>query len=204
MRHLEERAKEIRARRRLRRLFWLLLLVGAVAAGVYWRQPLWNFYQEARRALNPPEVEQILKEQRREGFGIYCIGPEQPSDCYLFDKEGIILGKAKAVVSEVLLRLEEVSDYQPRPGQTFYNQQRDNLLKILDFSKNYKLRAVSYQLKREEQELKARLENGPWLFFSLRFDPGDHLAALKILMERSGWSGLQYVDLRTEKRVFYK
>ena len=202
--YLESRAKKHRARRRFWRLFWLLVLMAGAAAGVYWQEPLLVFYQEVQRALNPPDVEKILKEGRREEFGVYCVGPEQATDCYLFDDQGVILGKAKTFVGEVLIKIDDVSDYKPQLKQSFLPAADwQNSWLILDFLKSGQIKPEVITLKRSSQELAVR-SDGPRLFFSYRFDPTDHLAALRLLRQKPNWFNLSYIDLRTENRVFYK
>ena len=205
--YLESKAKKHQARRRFRRLFWLLVLAAGAAAVVYWQEPLLVFYQEVQLALNPPDVEQILKEQRRQEFGVYCLSPEPVEglgpDCYLFDKDGIVFAKAKTVVGEVILRVEEVSDYQAKIGQRFLPiSQWSNLLKILDYISRGSWSSSVFRLKRDQEEI--ILEGPPKLLFSLRFDPEKHLAALTELKKKVKVENLAYLDLRVEDKIFYK
>ena len=54
------------------------------------------------------------------------------------------------------------------------------------------------------QEIDISTYDGPALYFSLRFSAEEDLQALQQLMGKPGFSSLQYVDFRTENRMYYK
>ena len=201
----------------MRNLFLFLILGGLAAAGVYYRGQLLTLWQDIQRVRNQPDVEKILTETRREEYGIFCSGVEMANDCYLFDKNGVVFAKAKTVVEEVILRVEEVSDYKPTINQKFLPAEDwENLFKILDFIKRGYWPASTFRFKRQRQEI--ILEGPPadawsvsdWragppkLLFNLRFDPSKHLAALLELKKKIKIENLSYIDLRVEDKIFYK
>ena len=187
----------------VRRLVTILILVLIIAAAIYYRDQLLVLWQDIERVRNQPEVEKILAETRREEYGIFCSGVEIANDCYLFDKNGVVFAKARTVVGEVILRIDEITDSRPPIGQSFLPQSDwENTLKILEFVKKGEWPAATFRLKRQQQEL--ILEGLPKLLFSLRFDPSQHLLALTELKNKVNFQSLLYLDLRVEDKIFYK
>lgn len=205
--YLESRSKRLRARRRINNLILFLILAALIAGAVYYRHQLLVLWQEIERVIrqraDQPDVKEILAETRREEYGIFCAGVEQANDCYLFDKKGVVFAKAKTVVGEVILRVDEVSDYKPIVAQKFLPAgEWENLFKILEFVKRRDWPAANFRLKREREEL--ILDGAPKLLFSLRFDPAKHLTALTELKKKVKAENLSYIDLRVEDKIFYK
>jgi hypothetical protein len=54
------------------------------------------------------------------------------------------------------------------------------------------------------EEVDVLTANGPELYFSLQFPADEYLPVIQKLMAQSNFDDLQYVDCRTENRLFYK
>jgi hypothetical protein len=54
------------------------------------------------------------------------------------------------------------------------------------------------------EEVDVQTANGPIIDFSLQFPADEYLPVIQKLMLQSNFSKLQYVDCRTENRLFYR
>jgi hypothetical protein len=54
------------------------------------------------------------------------------------------------------------------------------------------------------QEVDVLTANGPEIYFSLQFPADEYLPIIQKLMLQSTFNTLQYVDCRTQNRLFYK
>jgi hypothetical protein len=54
------------------------------------------------------------------------------------------------------------------------------------------------------EEVDVQTANGPTIDFSLQFPADEYLPVIQKLMLQSNFDKLQYVDCRTENRLFYK
>ena len=147
---------------------------------------------------------------KQKNYGAYCVGEERPDSCYWFDEQGIVWNEAKTIVDERLLKIEEISDFQPSRGQSFLSKELIvNLIKILDFFRSSRVLAESIKLKRDDQELEA-MANYPEtglktrVLFNLRFNPQNNLTGLTVFLKKYKPKDLEYIDLRVENKIFYK
>jgi hypothetical protein len=80
-----------------------------------------------------------------------------------------------------------------------------NLISILSVLRHTGLEVKTVELKDLSlEEVTVTTANGPSLYFSLRFAADNYLTVIQSLMARSGFGKLQYIDCRTENRVYYK
>jgi hypothetical protein len=54
------------------------------------------------------------------------------------------------------------------------------------------------------QEVDVATQNGPTIYFSLRFPADDYLPVIQKLMLQPGFGKLHYIDCRTQNRLYYK
>jgi hypothetical protein len=54
------------------------------------------------------------------------------------------------------------------------------------------------------QEVDVQTANGPTIYFSLQFPADEYLPVIQKLMLQSNFDKLQYIDCRTENRLFYR
>jgi hypothetical protein len=54
------------------------------------------------------------------------------------------------------------------------------------------------------EEVDVLTANGPTIYFSLQFPADEYLSVIQKLMLQPNFNSLQYIDCRTQNRLFYK
>lgn len=145
-----------------------------------------------------------IKVEERTPFAIWCWVSGGGDDCFWFDKEGIIFAPAPA--GEGVL-WKSVYDSAPRQGKIGDNvlddDLRENLFKIFSVIDSAGIPVLKFEVDSSfKQEIGALSLAGPKLLFSLRLDPGFTAEPLESLKDK--FLSLEYVDFRSENKVFYK
>jgi hypothetical protein len=126
--------------------------------------------------------------------------------CYWFDNTGVLFERSLSTQGSLIF---VVNDYSQSPrglNETVLPVEfNDNFISIVSV-----LHQIGVGIKEIDlndlslEEVDALTAEGPRLEFSLRFPADDYLSVLKNLIAQGGFDQLQYVDCRTEDRVFYK
>lgn len=182
-----------------------LLIVACIGALIVWqRVPAWAAWQNIARLARRDDAEEALRLIRREKFGLIC--PE--SECFIFDRDGIVFERARIVVGDVVMRVEDPSGKEPSTDARFIDDVSwGNLKPILAFIEGRGVPVSRIELKRSAYEIiiESPGEAGPVPFyFSLEFDPADHLRAMPAFLKQAPLRTLMYADFRVQGRIFYK
>ena len=150
----------------------------------------------------------------REPLAIWCLMPAtdaagDPSgdeNCFWFDKDGVMFEKAFDTEGSELYAVHDYSQSNLGLGDNILPDLfLGNMLSILQVVKESGLTVKEIALQDVHlEEIDVSTYNGPSLYFSLRFPADEDLGVLANLMAKSNFSSLQYVDLRTENRAYYK
>jgi len=157
----------------------------------------------------------------RQPLGIWCYlpkgaAPVSPSSsvpaapgsgqCYWFDDSGVLFQKSLSTQGNLIFVVNDYSQTDRGLGNTVLPEEFDaNFISIMDV-----LRAAGIGVKEIDlrdlslEEVDAQTTAGPVIEFSLRFPAGDYLSVLRNLAAQGSFAKLQYVDCRTQDRVFYK
>jgi hypothetical protein len=132
--------------------------------------------------------------------------PSGDESCFWFDNTGTLFQKAFDTEGSELFA---VHDYAQTGlgvgGKILPDLFISNLISILDTIEASSLTIKEIALNDLSlEEIDVSTYNGPMLYFSLRFSASEDLPVLQELMEKPGFSSLQYVDFRTENRAYYK
>lgn len=175
---------------------------------------VWNNKTEDFLKSNPQIADLSIKKNyfkqeimidfhNREKFGIWC----GESDCFWFDKDGVIFEKAPKVEGEMIYL---VNDSSQRPlsigSQIIEKNLFENLRKIFEVLDKAELNIKTIYLENfdlQEVLVKPAIFSLPKIYFSLRFDPSFSLAAIEEL-KKTGLAKVEYFDFRVENRVYYK
>jgi hypothetical protein len=126
--------------------------------------------------------------------------------CYWFDSAGVIFEKSLSTQGNLIFVVNDFS--QPLRGlnETVLPPEfNSNFVSVMDVLRQTGLGIEEIDLKDLSlEEVDALTTVGPRLEFSLRFPANDYFSVLQSLIAQSGFGKLQYVDCRTEDRVFYK
>jgi hypothetical protein len=126
--------------------------------------------------------------------------------CFWFDDTGTLFQKAFDTEGSELFA---VHDYAQSGlaigGKILPDPFVPNMISILDTLEASGLTAKEIALRDLSlEEVDVSTYNGPALYFSLRFSATEDLSTLQQLMEKPDFNSLQYLDFRTENRVYYK
>jgi hypothetical protein len=192
-------------KRRPRRVgFYVVLLLALTVGylGFAYRAPLSAFAREAWLVVNKPDIRETLKETRRKQFGMIC---KSADDCWIFDSEGIIYAAARTVVGDVLVRIEDESDFAPEiQARVVRDSDWANLMPIIEFAQTRAVDVSRFVLRRAEGEVRLTTPDGVLMRFSLDVNPREHIAAFPSFIRRAPLATLEYADFRIPGKIFYK
>jgi hypothetical protein len=148
--------------------------------------------------------------KERQPFAIWCSihGSLETdnADCYWFDASGTMFAQAFDAEGSLILAVHDYSqsglgiEKQIAPERFV-----QNIVSILDVLQASGLRAKEIRLNDIGlEEIQVTTYDGPTIYFSIRFSADNALPVLQSLMAKSGFDGFQYVDFRTQDRVYYK
>ncbi len=187
-------------------MLFLSIVVACIGFGARYGESLFGLGDAVRRVFSKPDGEIITRSLKKEPFGVYCAGAIQANDCYIFDEDGVLLSAARTVVRDIIITIEDISHFRPMMHKTFVSENEWRALKPIILSiQNKELIASRVLLNRAEKELTVIIspKDIP-AYFSLQFNPREHLRAMRQLAKKIPLDTLQYLDLRVEGKIFYK
>ncbi|HEY5221289.1 MAG TPA: hypothetical protein VIJ29_04075 [Candidatus Paceibacterota bacterium] len=159
----------------------------------------------------------------RSPFGIWCFsgapagvgaagtstasaigGPNAP--CYWFDNTGTIFEKAGETQGDLVFVVYD-SAQAPRglDEEVLSTEFLTNFISIMNVLKGSGLGVRAIELNNLSlEEVDVVTANGPEIYFSLQFPADEYLPVIQKLMLQSNFDKLQYIDCRTQNRLFYK
>jgi cell division septal protein FtsQ len=128
------------------------------------------------------------------------------SACYWFDENGVIFSRASNTEGNLIFVVNDYSQAVRGLNQNVLPDQfNGNFISIMNVLHQTNLGIKEIDLNDLSlQEIDVYTTNGPKIYFSLRFPANDDLPVLQNLITQGMFNNLQYVDCRTEDRVFYK
>jgi hypothetical protein len=198
--------KEKKRKNWFRCIFSFTLLGIFIFVCVRYRAALLRSADTVRLIIRKPDIASVLHAVRREDFGIVCVqDASNADDCYVFDADGVIFDSARVVVGDVIARVDDASDFKPALGAMFVDDAAWRAMKLVIAYVKEHLPVSRMEYARAEGELDIILtDSGTRIMFDLSAAVEEHINALKELVKTVPLSGLQYVDLRTKGRLFYK
>ncbi len=135
-----------------------------------------------------------------------AIVTDTNTPCYWFDNTGTIFEKAGETQGDLVYTVYDRAQ-QPRGlnQKVLPDEFLSNFISIMNV-----LRASGLSVRAIEmndlslEEVDVQTANGPTIYFSLQFPADEYLPVIQKLMLQSNFDKLQYVDCRTENRLFYK
>ena len=180
----------------MRLVFLIFVFISSLFISVYY---FWN-------APSIDLVSSLLaKNNKIREYGVFCIGEERPDVCYWFDNNGVLNQKATVILGDVLLNINEISDYKPETNKQFLESHLwKNMAFILEFLKSEKLDIKSVSFIRSDQDLIVITDSDVKILFSLRFNPQNNIAGFLSALEKNKMKNVSQIDLRVENKIFYK
>lgn len=145
----------------------------------------------------------IISPVSRQPFGIWCVHNPETS-CFWFDNTGVAFQKALQSQGNVIVSVDEISSSTLSLGETVLPSQfLGNFFSVIQVLNEAQINPtkISVNLNLEEADIEVA---GLQIYFSLRFSAQNDLAGLEQLQSSPGLNNLQYIDFRSENKVFYK
>lgn len=142
--------------------------------------------------------------EEREPFGIWCF--DTAKQCFWFDREGVLFDPAPAAEGALIKTVKDSSqDAGTLGGRILPARFAQNAISVIETLTASGLAVREIRLRDlAAEELSVSPYAGPELYFSLRMPASGALPVLQSLMESASFGNLEYIDFRTENRVFYK
>ena len=175
--------------------------------GVRQRETVTRYWAMLVLALKQKDARVLALSLRHEPLGILCVMPnaDAAEECYVFDTKGVVFDRARTVVGEVIVKINEQSDIRPVLNTDFVpTADWQNLKPILEAVRDKKITVSRIALQRTDKELTLTvLPQAIPFYFSYEFNPRAHIDALPEFFKKVSLDKLQYVDLRIEGKIFY-
>ena len=126
--------------------------------------------------------------------------------CYWFDNTGTIFEKATETQGDLVYVVYD-SAQSPRGlnQQVLPGEFLPNFISIMEVLRESGLGVRAIELNNLSlQEVDVLTANGPEIYFSLQFPADEYLQVIQKLMLEPTFDRLQYIDCRTQNRLFYK
>jgi hypothetical protein len=195
-----------------------ILAWGDAGADFFKKYPQFESIRIEKKYFNK---EIMIVANEREKFGIWCFKTRKDAEleqsrneaeginewCGWFDRNGIIFSEAPVIETEILNRVNDLSDRVIGMGdKVLPDNFMVNLLEIFSVLEKEDINTKTIYLKDfglEEVET-ASVNATPKIYFSLKFDPKFSLGVIDSLRKSGEWKKLNYVDFRVENRVYYR
>ena len=144
----------------------------------------------------------------RQPFAIWCFMPKASGDerCFWFDQTGTLFQKTFDTQGNLI---EVVHDYSQDPKSVnekiLPDQFAANMISVLNVVQKSGVNVSAINVNDLSlEEISVVTVGGPTISFSLRFPADADLQVIQRLVAQGGFDKLQYIDCRTENRVYYK
>ncbi len=126
--------------------------------------------------------------------------------CYWFDNAGTIFEKAGETQGDLVFVVYDRAQAPRGLDQKVLSDEfLANFISIMDVLKESGLAIRSIELNDLSlEEVNVLTANGPMIYFSLQFPADEYLPVIRKLMLTATFDKLQYIDCRTQNRLFYK
>jgi len=158
----------------------------------------------------------------RSPFGIWCFSappgavaagtstasvigtPSAP--CYWFDNTGTIFEKAGETQGDLVFVVYDGAQAPRGLDQAVLSDEfLQNFISAMNVLKESGLAIRMIELNDLSlEEVDVSIASGPTIYFSLQFPADEYLPVIQKLMLMPAFDNLQYIDCRTQNRVFYK
>lgn len=149
----------------------------------------------------------------RQPFAIWCLMPRTEGgavtgneQCYWIDDTGTVFKRAFDTQGSLLFAVHDYAQSKLALSEKILPDRFfGNAISALAVLRSSGLKINEVALKDLSlEEIDATTYGGPAVYFSLRFPADNDLPVIQSLMAQKGFANLQYIDCRTENRVYYK
>ncbi|MFH0806772.1 MAG: hypothetical protein V1885_03555 [Candidatus Brennerbacteria bacterium] len=148
--------------------------------------------------------EVVIRVAERELYGVWCI---VGGECFAFDDEGVVFGKAPATYGTLVTKVTDVRTATFSAGESVLSdaEWRGRMLRTLGVLRELRLTPRAITVREPAlREWEVVLAEGPTLKFSFAFAPERLDETLTTLSRRADFRALTYLDFRVQDRLYYK
>lgn len=149
-----------------------------------------------------------IRVEERNRRGIWCfVPPGGERLCWWFDDEGFLTERVAGATGSLIL---VVQDYAETPklfdgSYVLPKENLANLLSVMKLIQSIDISVTETAINKDAlEEVRVTTENGPVLYFSLRFPIVGGEAAIASLREKTNFEKLRSIDFRVQNRVYYR
>lgn len=145
-----------------------------------------------------------VRASERELYGVWCISG---GECYAFDREGIVFGRAPATYGTLVTKVTDARSAPFSFGETVLSDTawRTHMLTTLKVVRASQLTPKTIVVREPAlREWEVTLVEGPVMKFSFTFVPERLDETLSTLSHRVDFRALTYLDFRVQDRLYYK
>ncbi len=142
-----------------------------------------------------------IKIEEQERYAVWC----SEQNCFWITDQGQILEKAPQSEGQLMNIIYSNQNIDLKLGENILPSEKISYLKIiLDKLNNLDISTLSMNYDVETLELTVKTSAGLRLLFSLYFNPLITISALEKVIFKQKFSLLEYIDFRTENKIYYK
>lgn len=147
-----------------------------------------------------------IRIEERQFLGTLCARQNDIPQCLWFDKEGFFFEEAFFPDGFLVFHIDDYSRPTVKLGEFIYSKNKTaKALALFKMVDALALPVSEWTVKKEAPEtFEVRLVNGPVIYFNLSVSPQYAAQVIQSLIGQRGIQNIQYIDFRTEGRVYYK
>lgn len=146
--------------------------------------------------------EVILKVEEREKYAEWCYMDDEGEQCRWFDRDGVVFAEAPRARGPFILAVE--APYAVAFGERVMEERMlSNMMEIFQILGETGVITKSIKIEDiKKEEMEVLTDSNLPIYFSLREKPEYVAQALRSL--KSDFGSLEYIDLRSRNRAFYR
>ncbi len=177
----------------------------------------WSLGQKPSSLGSLPEIKKLnvnadlmgrtvsIEATPRTPFGVICEATS--TDCFVFDKSGIIFAPSPDVQGPLILKINDFTSRHLILGEDVLPEANwfNNFLNTVNILKlnNFAISEIDFS-DLSLREWQVHFVNAPTFYFSFDFVPDNLGYILSNLSSRMDFSKVSYVDFRVPDRIYYK
>ena len=139
--------------------------------------------------------------QERERYAVWCL----QISCFWITEDGQILEKSPTSEGQLINIIHSNKTLDLKPGiYVLQKKEITHLKTILKILRDINISVTKISYDAETLELVIKTEEGTRLLFSLYFNPTLVITSIEELFHKQKLNFKDYIDFRTENKVFYK
>lgn len=148
----------------------------------------------------------VFEDDNATSTDVVASSGESVSECYWFDRDGVLFARAPQVQSELFNRVHDSTGRALGLGDKVLSDRLfTNLANIFELLESAQINTKTVFIRNLEfEEVEVVSVSDPTLYFSLHTSPDFAISAINEIKRSGDWKNISYVDLRVENRAYYR